>query len=291
VYDGVNKERDISFDNSGDFLNWWFDTRPLKGKALEVFERYYSNYRSDFNGYLKGAWTDRHLELDKEIDAMQNKSNIKIMDLGCGTGSVSLYIAGKLQGKCEVVGVDINGERLFCARERQKVLERSIGLKLGCEFIESDVLSLDNNPRFDLVYLEETLHHLEPRSKVIKKISGLLKSGGILIISEVNAYNPFMQVHLFKRRGLRTVKRKIGKNGQAIMYGVERILPASKVVRLFTAHNLKVRSLRYFRIASAKLGSFLEKRDIDVLDVERKICKTPFLNTLFSVHYNIVLGK
>lgn len=286
----MNKTQDISFDNSGNFLSWWFETRSLRGKALEVFERYYSNYRSDFNGYLKKAWTERHLELDRELEAIRNASNIKVMDLGCGTGSISLYIAGKLHGKCDVVGVDINEERLFCARERQKVLERSIGLKLGCEFIESDVLSLDNNPKFDLIYLEETLHHLEPRSKVIKKISGLLKSGGILIISEVNAYNPFMQLHLFKRRGLRTVTKKKGKNGQAIMYGVERILTASKVAKLFTAHNMKVMSLRYFRIASSKLGNFLDKRGIDFLNAERRICKTPFLGILFSVHYNMVLS-
>jgi ubiquinone/menaquinone biosynthesis C-methylase UbiE len=284
----VNKKQDISFDNSGDFLNWWFNTRLLKGKALEVFERYYSNYRRDFNGYLKKAWTERHLELDRELKAIENKSNIKIMDLGCGTGSVSLYIAGKLQGKCEVVGVDINEERLFCARERQKVLERKIGFKLRCEFIESNVLSLDEEHKFDLIYLEETLHHLEPRSKVIKKISDLLKSGGKLIISEVNAYNPFMQLHLFKKRGLRTVTKKIGKSGQAVLYGVERILTASKVSKLFTAHNLKVKSLRYFRIAGSKLGNFLDKRGIDLLNIERRICKTPFLRTLFSVHYNIV---
>jgi ubiquinone/menaquinone biosynthesis C-methylase UbiE len=286
----VNKTRNISFDNSGDFLNWWFNTRLLRGKALEVFERYYSNYRSDFNGYLKKAWTERHLELDRELEAIQSASNIKVMDLGCGTGSISLYVAGKLQGKGDVVGVDINEERLFCARERQKVLERSIGLKLGCEFMESDVLSLDDDPKFDLIYLEETLHHLEPRSKVIKKISNLLKSGGILVISEVNAYNPFMQLHLFKKRGLRTVTKKVLKNDQAVLYGVERILTARKVARLFTTYNLKVKSLRYFRIASSKLGNFLDKRGIDFLNVERRICKTPFLSTLFSVHYNIVLS-
>ena len=212
------------------------------------------------------------------------------MDLGCGTGSVSLYIAGKLQNKCEVVGVDINKERLLCARERQKVLERKIGFKLRCEFLESNVLSLDEEHKFDLIYLEDTLHHLEPRPKVIKKISDLLKSGGILIISEVNAYNPFMQLHLFKKRGLRTVTKKIGKNGEAVLYGVERILTARKVAKLFSTHNLKVRSLRYFRIASSKLGNFPDKRGIDLLNIERRICKLPLLSTLFSVHYNIVFS-
>ena len=287
----MKQEVDLLFRDSGDFLNWWFEKRLLTGKALEVFERYYSNYRLGFNGYLRKAWSDRHLELDRELEGIQGKSNMNILDLGCGTGSVSLYIAAKLQGKCNVVGVDVNEERIFCARERKKVLERETGLKLGCEFMESNVLSLDEKREFDLIYLEETLHHLEPRSEVIKKVSNLLKSGGVLIISEVNAYNPFMQLHLFKRRGLRTVTKKIGKNGHALMYGVERILTASKVARLFSKYDVRLKSLRYFRIATSKLGRFLEKCGIDFLNTERVICKMPVLRTVFSVHYNIVFSK
>ena len=36
------KKTDISFDDSGDFLNWWFDSEVLDGKALQVFKRYYT---------------------------------------------------------------------------------------------------------------------------------------------------------------------------------------------------------------------------------------------------------
>jgi len=288
---GVNETQDISFDNSGDFMNWWFETRLLRGKALEVFERYYSNYLRGFKGYLRKAWTERHLELDRELEAMENKSNIKIMDLGCGTGSVTLYIAGKLREKCKVFGVDINEARLFCAKERKKILEREIGFKLGCEYIESNVLSFDEKRKFDLIYLEETLHHMEPRFEVVRKISSLLRNGGTLIISEVNAYNPFMQLHLFKKRGLRTVTKKIGKNGQAVLYGVERIVGANRVARLFGEHGLRVKSLRYFRIASSEMGRFADKHGTDLLQIERRICKMPFLSTLFSVHYNIVFSN
>jgi ubiquinone/menaquinone biosynthesis C-methylase UbiE len=287
----MKKARNATFNDSGDFLGWWFDTELLEGKALQVFQRYYSSYYKDFNGYLKKAWADRHLELDRELEGIENKSNTKIMDLGCGTGSIALYVAGKLRNKCEVVGVDINEERLFCARERQKVLEKNIGFKLSCEFMESNVLSLDENRKFDLIYLEETLHHLEPRLEVVRKISNLIRMGGTLIISEVNAQNIVMQLHLFRKRGFRTVQKRIGKNNQAILYGVERILTANRVAKLFTRHNLNVNSLRYFRLAPSKLGRFLDKCGIDFLNTEKIICKPPFLRNLFAVHYNIVLGK
>ena len=159
----VDMAQEISFDDTADFLDWWFESRPLKGKALEIFERYYANYRSGFNGYLKRAWAERHLELERELEAIKHKENIRVLDLGCGTGSITLYIAGRLLGKGEVIGVDINEDRLFCAEERKMILEKEIGFKLGCEFIESNVALLNEGRKFDLLYLEETFHHLEPR--------------------------------------------------------------------------------------------------------------------------------
>ena len=122
----------LYFNNAGDFLSWWFEAERLDGKALRVFNRYYSNYRKNFNYYLKNTWTDRHFELDREISRLKDRPSPKILDLGCGTGSVSLYIAGKLRNKCQVVGVDIKEDRLLCARERQKILEREIGCRLNC---------------------------------------------------------------------------------------------------------------------------------------------------------------
>ena len=288
---GVNRVKEISFDNSGVFLSWWFEDRSLTGKAQEIFERYYAQYRLGFDGYLKKAWTERHLELESELGSIGDKSNIKILDLGCGTGSIALYIAGKFGEKCDVFGLDINQGRLLCARERQKILEEKLGYKLRCRYIESNVLSLNEECKFDLIYLEETLHHMEPRLEVVAKISNLLNSGGTLIISEANAWNPFMQLSLLKQRGLRTIVKKLGKNGEPIWYGVERIVRASSVSRLFRKYGVEVKSVRYFRIGSSQMGRFADKCGIDLHRMEKKLCKMPILRNLFSVHYNMVFSK
>ena len=284
----VCKKTDISFQSSGDFLNWWFDRKVLDGKALQIFERYYTNYRQDFDGYLSQTWTNRHLELDEEIRALEGKPNVKIMDLGCGTGSVSLYIAGKLGSNSEVLGIDINEDRLLCARERLKVLENEIGSNLNCTFKKENVLSINRDEKFDLVYLEETLHHMEPRCEIFRKISDLIKSDGVLIVSEVNAYNPLMQLHLFMKRGFKTIRNTVGQNGHAFLYGVERIMTPKRVVALFQKNGLLVKSLRYFRVANSKLGKLAGKNDFDIMDIEKVICKIPLVKNLFSIHYNIV---
>lgn len=260
----------------------------MDGKALQVFDRYYTNYRENFNGYLSQAWTNRHLELDKEIKALKDKASVKIMDLGCGTGSVALYIAGKLGRKSEVLGIDINEDRLLCARQRLKVLENEIGSKLNCTFRKENVLSLNREGKFDLVYLEETLHHMEPRCEIVKKIADLIKDEGVLIISEANAYNPFMQLHLFTKRGFKTIKNKIGQNGQTFLYGVERIMTPKRVTKLFGENGLHVKTLRYLKVASSKLGKLADKNNFSIMDVEKAICKIPFVRSIFSIHYNIV---
>lgn len=284
----VCKKTDISFQNSGDFLNWWFERKVLDGKALQVFDRYYTNYRENFNGHLSQAWTNRHLELDKELRTLESKSNAKIMDLGCGTGSVSLYIAGKLGCRGEVIGIDINEDRLLCARERLKILENEIGSKLNCTFKKENVLSLNRGEKFDLVYLEETLHHMEPRCEIVRKISDLIKNDGVLIVSEANAYNPLMQLHLFTKRGFKTIRNKIDQNGQTFLYGVERIMTPKRVTKLFGENGLHVKSLRYLRVASSKLGKLADKNDFSIMAIENAICKVPFVRNIFSIHYNIV---
>ena len=68
-----------------------------------------------------------------------------------------------------MLGIDINENRLLCARERLKILENEIRYKLNCKFKNENVLSLNRDEKFDLVYFEESLHHMEPRYKIVKK--------------------------------------------------------------------------------------------------------------------------
>jgi len=279
------------FVNAGAFLNWWFHGEKITGKALKFFNIYYTNYRKNFYGYIKLAWTDRHQELDDALKILVSKSQIKVLDIGSGTGSVSLYMAGKIKGSGNVVGIDFNKDCLNCARERKKVLETELGLKFNCKFVESDLLTFSPEYKFDLIYLEEALHHMEPRLAVIKKISTLLKENGTLIISEVNAFNPFIQLLLMKRRGLKTVKTITLENGSRLIYGDERIMPARVAIKLFMENRLKVESLRYFRFFSTYMSKLFDHDGARLMKLEEKLVQIMPLARILTLHYNLVLKK
>jgi 2-polyprenyl-3-methyl-5-hydroxy-6-metoxy-1,4-benzoquinol methylase len=279
-----------TFGDLGSFLAWWLSARVLKGEASRVFKEYYINYLKEFKGYLRQTWVDRHMELEETLRALGEKK-VRILDLGCGTGTVSLYCAVKLGDRAEVVGVDIKEKRLACARERQGVLEKKLGRTLSCIYKLADVAQLASERQFDLVYLEEALHHMEPRLAVCRKIAELVRKGGVLIVSEVNAFNPFTQWWFLGMRGFQTIKENRAPTGHKIPYGNERILTAGRVVRLFRIHGMRLMSVRYFRIGGVRTGKFADARHINLMKFEKLFCKIPFIRSILAIHYNVVLNK
>jgi SAM-dependent methyltransferase len=281
----------VSFETAGEFLAWWLGSERLSGKASKVLNTYYSNYKRYPCEYLRESWSDRHRELDREIIGLKHKVNPKILDLGCGTGTVALYVAYKVKGKAEVLGVDIKDDRLFCANERKIVLKKEMGVDINCEFRNESLLEMDKKDNFDLVYLEEALHHMEPRCGVMQKIPSLIKRGGCLIISEANGSNPIVQLLAFRKRGFQSVRRRKGSNGKEILYGVERVMTANQIIKWFKTHQLRLQSLRYFGLFGSRLGALAETKRIRLFKVERYFQCIPFLSHIFSAHYNIVFTK
>lgn len=280
----------IPSQNSGEFLNWWFKKSRLNGQTENIFQSYYINYWKNFDGYLKNAWTDRHLELDEAVEGLKERKDARILDLGCGTGSVTLYLAYKLRGRVKVRGIDINKERLLCAEERLKILQAETRIDLNCDFLEANIIDLPLNKKFDIIYLEETFHHLEPRGEIAKKISDLLADNGLLIISEVNPCNPFMQAHLLNRRGLKTIVQKTDEHGRTFSYGNERILTLGTLSSLFSSRGLRLVKKRNFRLFSTSSASIFG-RYIDLMSIEKKLIKLGLLKTLFTIHYNVVFKR
>lgn len=82
---------------------------------------------------------EKTIKYTKEIF---NNDNIKILDIGTGSGCISITLKKELD--CKVVGVDISNEALEVAREN------AISNNVEVEFINSDVFS-NVKDKFDII--------------------------------------------------------------------------------------------------------------------------------------------
>ncbi len=105
-------------------------------------------------------------------DASPHKQ-LKVLDLGCGNGSLTHVIA---QQGCEVIGVDNSAAGIAIARQSFP----------ECEFIQADIYELpdpDMVEAFDVVLAIEVIEHLLYPKEIARAARKCLKPGGRLIIS------------------------------------------------------------------------------------------------------------
>jgi SAM-dependent methyltransferase len=111
----------------------------------------------------------------------------KLLDIGAGLGESSVYFA--LQG-AQVTTVDISPQML------QTVL--ALGKKFGVQ-LEGIVSSGEglNVPRdtFDIVYVANTIHHVQDRHRLFSQMKRALKPGGRFFSFDPLAYNPAINVY------------------------------------------------------------------------------------------------
>lgn len=105
------------------------------------------------------------------------------LDLGCGTGSVTLAMADR---GWKVFGVDNSPEMLEIANN--KIVGSDSNMvktnELQVKFILDDILKLDLNEKADLIYTSlDVFNHLDEYEivEVLQNSCGLLKDDGVLI--------------------------------------------------------------------------------------------------------------
>lgn len=176
---------------------------------------------------------------------MTQQSTARVLDIGCGCGSELLWLASRY--KADVLGIDLKQERLEVANARAEILEQLTGNKLNCSFQQENLLGLDSTGGFDVVWTQQTFHHLEPRNQIVQKMAELTVSGGYIVIAEVNAWNPLIQMQMLLKRGFKTIKEYTDFDGIQHIYGDERITTPGNLARTFRKHGIETVSTRPFR--------------------------------------------
>ena len=141
-----------------EYLFSWINNSKsyLSFESWEEFRKY-----GDYNvsSYDARIYDQRLLEVSNYLE--KNKG-CSILDVGCGVGNDSLYFA---YCGANVLGIDIKKSRLACAKERISVEKKLFRRKnrLNCIFENKNILDIKTSKKFDVIWMKEAFHHLEPR--------------------------------------------------------------------------------------------------------------------------------
>lgn len=253
-----------------------------------VLRKYYYQWYKNFSLMRQYYYMERLKPLVKLISSHRAKH---ILDIGCGVGSEAILCA-LLESK--VLGVDLSQERIECAKERKTYYERMIKRKLDLEFQTKNFFRLNLTDKFDLTWMNEVIHHIEPPLEALKRAYYFLKPNGYIVISDANAFNPFVQAELLLKRGFKFYHQIPDPGtGQMVLYGNEKVLTSGMVKAM-----LEKAGFRQINILWR--GGFLpttfiptmvqEKYFQEIKKIEKFLVKLPIFRN-FAKGYNILAQK
>jgi len=130
-------------------------------------------YTNNCPGFHHAYLLSPLLQMLAALEGVGLNRKLRVLDLGCGNGSLSHVIA---QHGCEVVGVDTSAPGIAIARQSFP----------KCQFIQADIYELPDTDivqSFDVVLAVEVIEHLLYPKELVRAAKKCLKPGGELIIS------------------------------------------------------------------------------------------------------------
>ena len=148
---------------------------------LDPKKQYSCGYFKSENDSLETAQNNKIQHIIKKLNI---KPNQKILDIGCGWGSLAIDIAKS--AKCEVVGITLSENQFnYCVKKvKEHNLENQVTFKL------MDYRELDE--KYDRIVSIGMFEHVGRKfyNKFFKQINKLLTENGISLIHTIGSVNP-----------------------------------------------------------------------------------------------------
>ena len=185
-------------------------------------------------------------------------SNIKIIDLGCGMGWLSVELARYCPN---VIGIDLSDEAVNLAKSYQET--EGVHVKF-----EKGDASATKYPakHFDVAIVSHVLEHAQSHDGPIREAKRILKTNGILIIASPNKFWPIEQ-H-FYLPFLHWLPKKIADKyvrlfNRANDYSSVTETPNYfEILHLLNRMGFSVKDISYSKLKRNILGTILEKNQL-----------------------------
>ncbi|MBD3263542.1 MAG: methyltransferase domain-containing protein [Candidatus Omnitrophica bacterium] len=135
----------------------------------------------EYSSFVKTALRRPYLRLiDSALSRIDSEKSLKILEIGCGPGWISLWLAKKNPGY-RVKAIDISQDMLRAAENNKKKEGVS-----NVSFLNADAGRLTDlfGEKFDMVISNGSLQHWQNPLKVIRQSLEVLEKGGICVISD-----------------------------------------------------------------------------------------------------------
>ena len=141
---------------------------------------WFQDWANEYDNTL-GKVKRHHKLLDLVVKVSGIKRKDQILDIGCGTGLLSLKFLTKTD--CTITAIDSSAQMLKIFEE--KIKKCNLTKKIHC--VQQSAEDMDFKPaRFDIIAATVALHHVENKQPVIKNIYDCLKGGGRFVIGEID---------------------------------------------------------------------------------------------------------
>jgi ubiquinone/menaquinone biosynthesis C-methylase UbiE len=124
------------------------------------------------------------------LDTVGLGTGMKCLDVGCGGGHVTLFMAYLVGPHGKVVGTDSDGAILTLARQDAEAAQLD-----NVEFRHTDAAVCPGEGEYDLVYARFLLTHLSEPEKCLEAMARACISQGFIVLEDIDFTGSFCYPH------------------------------------------------------------------------------------------------
>lgn len=238
----------MTFDKPSDLFRWSL-LNTETGDPTFTYDVCFPLYKqaAGRDGYLWESYDRRLADLVAEV-----RPGMRVLEVGSGFGHDTHWAA--VRG-ATVTGIEVNSDFVAIADRLTPAVEEAAGRSLDITIRRGNLLAMPESGAYDLIFMKDVFHHLEPRTEVVAKLADLLAPGGRIVIVEPNAWNPLIQLQMFRIRGFNTIIEKVdAATGERFVFGNERLVSGGAIRSAFAACGVHG-TTRRFRLLPTALSA------------------------------------